>query len=267
MKKVVFVDRDGTIIREPADKQVDSLDKLEFIPGIIAGLALLIDAGFALVMVSNQDGLGMKRYPRKAFDRVQKKILTLLKGEGVAFEKIFICPHLRTANCRCRKPKSGLVQSYLRKNRIDRTHSFVLGDRTTDVEFAANLGMRAVRLTRRKDFRAEYVASNGLDACRYIARSARTAMVTRTTSETAITVNVALDGTGRYTISTGIGFFDHMLSQLARHSRIDMTLRAKGDVHIDEHHTVEDSGIVIGEAIREALGTKKGVDKIGRAHV
>jgi len=261
MKKIVFVDRDGTIIREPADKQIDSLEKLEFFPGIIAGLRLLHNGGFRLIMVSNQDGLGTKRYPRKAFNVVQKKILTLLAGEGIIFDKIFICPHPRTANCRCRKPKIGLVESYMKTHRIDHERSFVLGDRSTDVQLARNLGIQAVRLTSRKDPLAQYATPDALDACRYIARSARTSSVTRATNETTITAGVALDGTGRYDIRTGIGFFDHMLAQLARHSRMDLILHTAGDLHIDEHHTVEDTGIVLGKAIRDALGSKKGIDR------
>ncbi|MBI1804977.1 MAG: bifunctional histidinol-phosphatase/imidazoleglycerol-phosphate dehydratase HisB [Ignavibacteriae bacterium] len=265
MKKVVFVDRDGTIIREPAGKQIDSLEKLEFIPGIIRGLKLLVDSGFTLVMVSNQDGLGTKQYPQKAFALVQKKILSLLEGEEITFEKIVICPHLRTENCRCRKPKTGLVESYMKKHAIDRGHSFVLGDRLTDVEFANNLGVHAIRLTRRNDPRAKYVTPDVFDACSFIARFARMASFTRTTSETTIAVNVTLDGAGKYEIATGIGFFDHMLEQLARHSRMDVTIHARGDLHIDEHHTVEDTGIVLGKTIREALGRKKGIQRFAFA--
>ena len=261
MKRIVFIDRDGTIIREPRDKQVDSLEKLEFIPGIISGLQLLVDAGFTLVMVSNQDGLGTKNYPRRSFSRVQKKILALLSGEGIHFERIFICPHRPGDNCGCRKPGTGLVQEYLNKVRVDRSRSFVLGDRTTDVEFAANLGMRSVHLTTKRSPQLEYCTADALDACRYIARSMRSATLKRITHETDITVSVVLDGKGWYDITTGIGFFDHMLAQLARHSSIDIVLRAKGDLCIDEHHTVEDVGIVLGSAIRQALGKKRGIER------
>ena len=270
MKKVVFIDRDGTIIREPADKQIDTLEKLEFIPGIVTGLRLLADAGFTLVMVSNQDGLGTRTYPRAAFNEVQGKILRLLEGEGIVFEKIFICPHYPQDECTCRKPKLGLVKNYLAKNSIDYHNSFMFGDRQTDIEFAANLGVRGIQLSTSSSKRnlsksAEFVTADAYQACEYIFRSARSASIERTTNETSITARVSLDGSGSYKISTGIGFFDHMLSQLARHSKIDLVLEAKGDLHIDEHHTVEDTGIVLGELIRKALGSKRGINRFAFA--
>ncbi len=263
MKKVVFIDRDGTIIREPADEQIDTLEKLEFIPGIISGLKLLIESGFSLVMASNQDGLGTRRYPRKAYNMVQGKILTLLEGEGIRFEKIFICPHQQREHCNCRKPKTGLLEDYLKTNSIDYANSFVFGDRMTDVLLAKNLNVRAVRLSKQKTPDADFVSPDALEACRYIARSARSATLRRRTGETDIVARVALDGTGKYEISTGIGFFDHMLAQLAKHSSIDLTLTVKGDLEIDEHHTVEDTGIALGEAIRRTLGQKRGINRYG----
>ena len=265
MKKIVVVDRDGTLIREPRDKQIDSLEKLEFLPGIITGLQCLVDAGFTLVMASNQDGLGTKRYPAKAFTLIQNKIIKLLAGEGIAFERVFICPHLREDLCECRKPKTGLMRTYFRNNPVDKQHSFVLGDRETDVEFARNLGLRVVRLTDQESSRADYVTADVQDACRFIARSARAASLHRKTRETDVHVDVSIEGTGAYEISTGIGFFDHMLAQLARHSRIDMKIQAHGDLEIDEHHTVEDVGIVLGETLRQALGRKRGIDRFGFA--
>ncbi len=261
MKKVVFIDRDGTIIREPRDKQIDSLEKLEFIPGIISGLRLLVDSGFTLVMVSNQDGLGTKKYPRRSFMIVQKKVLDLLAGEGIRFEKIFICPHRRNDGCSCRKPKGGAVRNYFQTSSIDRGKSFVLGDRETDVEFARNLGVRSVRLTNKRSSHAEFSTGNAWSACSYMARSSRSATIERKTDETSIRATVVLDGTGSYDITTGIGFFDHMLAQLARHSSINVTLVTKGDLEVDEHHTVEDTGIVLGMAIRTALGAKRGIER------
>ncbi len=261
MKKVVFVDRDGTIIREPKDRQIDSLEKLEFRPGIIEGLRLLADSGFFLVMATNQDGLGTKRYPREKFRIVQGKILRLLAGEGIRFEKIFVCPHRAEESCRCRKPRTGLVEPYLRASHIDLAHSAVLGDRETDVEFALNIGCRAVRLNGGRPTNADYAAKDPLDACRFIARLSRTAALRRTTGETDVIVSVALDGTGRSTVATGIGFFDHMLDQLAHHSGIDLSLTVRGDLEVDEHHTVEDAGIALGEAIRQALGDKHGIER------
>ena len=261
MKKIVFIDRDGTIISEPKDQQIDSLEKLEYIPGIISGLKLLVNAGFSLVMVSNQDGLGTKRYPRKGFTLVQNKILRLLEGEGIHFEKIFICPHLREQACNCRKPKTGLLTEYLKSTSIDRKHSFVFGDRETDVDLAINLGVQSVRLTKNRSSKATYTTISAFDACKFIAKSIRSVSFERITNETKISGQLSLDGEGEYKIATGIGFFDHMLSQLARHSLIDLTLKAEGDLHIDEHHTVEDTGIVFGEAIREALGNKRGITR------
>ncbi|HUL44677.1 MAG TPA: bifunctional histidinol-phosphatase/imidazoleglycerol-phosphate dehydratase HisB [Bacteroidota bacterium] len=263
MKKVVFVDRDGTIILEPADKQIDSLEKLEFIPGIIAGLRTLVDAGFSLIMVSNQDGLGTRQYPREKFRLVQNKLIRLLEGEGIQFEKVFICPHRRSESCSCRKPKTGLVSSYLKNHHIEVSRSFVLGDRATDVEFAHNLGLRAVHLTSKKESRAEYSTPKAAEACRYIARSLRSAALRRKTRETDIRACVSLDGTGVHVVSTGIGFFDHMLAQFARHSGVDLQLHVAGDLHIDEHHSVEDSGIVLGEVLRRALGEKRGIQRFG----
>ncbi len=263
MKKIVFVDRDGTIVREPADKQVDSLDKLEFISGIISGLKLLVDSGFTLVMVSNQDGLGTRNYPMLSFRKVQAKIINLLAGEEIRFERVFICPHPSQDNCRCRKPKIGLVKKYLERHKPDVERSFVLGDRETDVLFARHLGVRSVRLTGAKASQATYVTRNAFDACNFIARSARAAFTRRTTAETDIKVQLSLDGVGKYEIATGIGFLDHMLAQVARHAQIDLTLRADGDLNVDEHHTVEDIGIALGEGIRKALGDKRGIERYG----
>ncbi|HLX12312.1 MAG TPA: imidazoleglycerol-phosphate dehydratase HisB, partial [Bacteroidota bacterium] len=192
-----------------------------------------------------------------------------LGGEGVHFDKIFICPHRPNDHCDCRKPKIGLLKNYLRTNTIDWLNSFVLGDRNTDIELALNLGARGIHLLANKNTKAhpgaEFSTSSGVQACEYIFRSSRMAAINRKTNETAISACVALGGTGVYNIATGIGFFDHLLSQLSRHSRIDIDLRVKGDLEIDEHHTVEDTGIVLGEAIRKAMGTKKGIARFGFA--
>lgn len=296
MKNVVFLDRDGTIIREPRDKQIDSLEKLEFIPGIIRGLRLLVDFGFSLVMVSNQDGLGTSRYPREAFRAVQKKILRLLQGEGIIFERIFICPHRPEEACECRKPKTGLLRRYLQAKDVDFSKSFVLGDRTSDVEFARNLGCRCVRLIHRgrESFRkgrdnpltipfvqgktfmtpkghvlpkmplnADFITGDAYEACLAIAQASRAASLSRTTKETDIHASVAIDGTGRATIHTGLRFFDHMLEQLACHSGMDIVIRARGDLDVEEHHIVEDTGILLGEAIRKAMGNKRGMGRFG----
>ncbi|MEX0602387.1 MAG: bifunctional histidinol-phosphatase/imidazoleglycerol-phosphate dehydratase HisB [Bacteroidota bacterium] len=263
--KVIFLDRDGTIIVEPPDEQVDSLEKLEFLPGALSGLRLLAEAGFSLVMVTNQDNLGTHAYPRQAFDLVQQKLLRLLEGEGVRFDAVFICPHGAQEGCACRKPKTGLVTEYLERHAIDREHSFVIGDRETDVVFGRQIGVRTIRLTDDDTSEAEYRTGDFADACRYVLRSERTAALRRKTTETDISVRVALDGIGSHEINTGLGFFDHMLTQLARHSGIDMTIVAQGDLHIDEHHTMEDMGLALGDAIRQALGSKAGIGRFGFA--
>jgi imidazoleglycerol-phosphate dehydratase/histidinol-phosphatase len=264
MKKVVFVDRDGTIVIDPPDQQIDSLEKLEFVPGIVQGLRLLSDSGFSLVMVTNQDGLGLPQYPKEAFEKVQKKIIGFLKGEGIHFERIFVCSHFPMDGCSCRKPNPGAVSSYLKRNDVDLDNSFVLGDRETDVAFAENLGVHSVRITSKKSD-AEFKTKNALEACRYIAQASRSASISRKTKETDIHVRVALNGNGKHSVSTGIKFFDHMLSQLSRHSLIDMDISANGDIDVDEHHTVEDVGIVLGEALKKALGSKRGIERFAFA--
>jgi imidazoleglycerol-phosphate dehydratase/histidinol-phosphatase len=263
MKKVVFLDRDGTLIVEPPDEQIDSFEKLELIPGVIQGLRLLIDRGFELVMVSNQDALGSARYPLEAFEGPHNKLLGVLKGEGISFSQIFICPHTPADNCGCRKPKTGLVDQYIKSNDPDLGRSFVVGDRETDVQFGLNVGCKSVRLSDSATSAASYVAPDFLEACRYMVRADRSAHVERSTNETSITVDVVLDGTGSFNIQTGVGFFDHMLAQLSKHSLIDIDLAVKGDLHVDEHHTVEDTGLALGQALRKALGDKRGIERYG----
>ncbi len=261
--KVLFIDRDGTLIVEPQDEQVDSLEELELIPGVIRGLQLLVQRGFTLLMVSNQDHLGSKSYPLTAFQTVQEKLLKLLEGEGIHFSEIFICPHGPEEHCTCRKPKIGLLEKYLKNNSIDLSHSFVIGDRETDVEMARAIGCKVMRLSSDKKTKADFASPDFLDISRYIIKSERSAHVERVTKETNIVIDVALDGTGTSSISTGIGFFDHMLELFAKHSSIDLKIKAKGDLRVDEHHTVEDTGLALGEAIRQALGDKRGIGRYG----
>jgi imidazoleglycerol-phosphate dehydratase/histidinol-phosphatase len=263
MKKVVFLDRDGTLIVEPPDQQIDSLEKLELVPGVIHGLRMLADRGYELVMVTNQDSLGTPAYPWENFDPPQRKLLKLLEGEGIVFAEIFICPHHPNDTCGCRKPKIGLVEEYLKTNDIDLSRSFVIGDRETDVEFARNIGCKSIRLGGAIQSSADVIVPSFVDACKTIIRSDRSYRLERKTTETSIQVEVSLDGTGRYQIKTGVGFFDHMLAQLAKHSMIDMDIRVEGDLHVDEHHTVEDTGLALGEAIRQALGDKRGIERYG----
>jgi imidazoleglycerol-phosphate dehydratase/histidinol-phosphatase len=261
--KVIFLDRDGTMIAEPADEQVDSLEKLELIPGVIQGLRLLQNRGYVFVIISNQDNLGSAVYPIEKYEIVQNKLMHILNGEGIQFTAVFICPHGANDNCSCRKPKTGLVDEFIRTNEVDLLHSFVFGDRETDVQFARTIGCKAVRLTSDESSHADFKTENFLEACRYIVRSDRSANLKRNTTETKIFLEVYLDGAGSYKINSGIGFFDHMLSLLSKHSGIDMNIEVQGDLHVDEHHSVEDTGLALGDAIRQALGDKRGLERYG----
>jgi imidazoleglycerol-phosphate dehydratase / histidinol-phosphatase len=261
--KVIFLDRDGTILAEPPDEQVDSLDKLELIPGVIQGLRLLQSRGFDLVLVSNQDNLGTPSYPNEQYEVVQNKLIRLLSGEGIQFSAVFICPHGPQEGCACRKPKTGLIDEFLRTKNVDRARSFVFGDRETDVQLARNIDCNAVRLTADESTQADFRTENFLDACRYMVRTNRSAAVTRNTAETKISAEVYLHGTGSSQIKSGIGFFDHMLVLLSKHSGIDMDIEVQGDLHVDEHHSVEDTGLALGDAIRQALGDKRGIERYG----
>lgn len=263
MKKVAFLDRDGTLIVEPSDEQIDSLEKMELIPGVIRGLRLLVDRGYELVMVSNQDGLGTDSFPVERFNVPQQKLLKILEGEGIQLSEIFICHHTAADRCDCRKPKTGLLKEYLKRNSIDMMKSFVVGDRESDVDLAKNIGCKSIRLTKSGATQAEYAVDDFFKACAHIVRSERTFTLTRSTTETKIAITVSLDGEGRYQIQTGTGFFDHMLEQLAKHSLMDLSINVQGDLHVDEHHTVEDTGLVLGNAIRQALGEKRGIDRYG----
>jgi imidazoleglycerol-phosphate dehydratase/histidinol-phosphatase len=261
--KVVFLDRDGTIIVEPPDEQVDSLEKWEMIPGVLQGLRLLQDCGYVLVMITNQDNLGTTMYPNEKYEVVQKKLMRLLAGEGIRFEKVFVCPHNVKEDCDCRKPKTGLVDEFIRTNALDCTRSYVFGDRETDVQLAQNIGCKSIRLTIDASTKANFKTVSFLEACRYIIRQDRSASIQRNTAETKISAEVYLDGTGAYTIVSGIGFFDHMLAQLSKHSGIDMNINVQGDLQVDEHHSIEDTGLALGEAIRQALGDKRGIERYG----
>jgi imidazoleglycerol-phosphate dehydratase/histidinol-phosphatase len=189
--------------------------------------------------------------------------LRILHGEGIEFSRIFICPHTPADGCNCRKPKTGLVDEYLKDHQPDLSRTFMIGDRETDVQFGRNIGCKTIRLASDPQSSADFVTTSFLEACRFIVRSGRSAHVERSTAETVISVDVTLDGTGMYAINTGIGFFDHMLAQLSRHSSIDLTVNTKGDMHVDEHHSVEDTGLAIGETIRRALGDKRGIERYG----
>jgi imidazoleglycerol-phosphate dehydratase/histidinol-phosphatase len=257
-ERVLFIDRDGTLIEEPADEQVDSLQKLRLLPGVIPALLELQRAGYRCVLVSNQDGLGTPSFPEPAFREPQDFLRDLLASQGIEFDAEFFCPHFPGDDCECRKPRTGLLTDYLAARTLDREHSYVIGDRDTDLALAANLGVQGLR-----------VRADGADGASWAAiverlcRPNRTARVERRTKETQIEVTVGLDRTAPVAIATGIGFFDHMLEQVARHGGFSLELTCRGDLQVDEHHTVEDCALALGQALREALGDKRGIARYG----
>ena len=253
----LFIDRDGTLIEEPADQQVDAFEKLRLKPGVIPALLRLRDAGFRFVMVTNQDGLGTESFPRQSFDGPQHLLLHVLESQGIAFDAVLVCPHRASVGCDCRKPATRLAADYLATRPMDPTRSRVIGDRATDVEFAARLGIAGVRITAGDDTAWPRLADE------LAARPARRARVARKTRETDVTVEVDLDRSEPVSIATGIGFFDHMLEQVARHGGFSLALACRGDLHVDEHHTVEDTALALGDALRQALGDKRGIGRYG----
>ena len=261
MKKVLFIDRDGTIIAEPEDEQVDSFEKLTFLPGAISSLSKIAkETDFELVMVTNQDGLGTKSFPEDTFWPVQNKMLEILKGEGVLFAEIFIDRTIPSQNTPTRKPGTAMLVKYL-ANGIDLDSSYVIGDRNTDIELSKNLGCKAIYINSETNPEAALSAKEWNDIYKYLKKIPRTAKVERKTSETDIMIELNLDGSGTGTIDTGIGFFDHMLEQIARHGNLDLNIIVKGDLRIDEHHTVEDVAIALGDSMLKALGGKKGTER------
>lgn len=255
-RKILFIDRDGTLIEEPLDKQIDAFEKLAFMPGVILALQKFKQAGYSFVMVTNQDGLGTDSFPEKSFEAPHAFMLNIFKSQGISFEAVRICPHKSDDNCDCRKPKLGLILDYLTEQKIDRNHSYVIGDRTTDIEFANNIGITGIQYGREDSM-------TWLDVTHKILAQARSARVFRKTNETSIEAIVNLDHQDQISVATGIGFFNHMLEQLAKHGGFSLTLSVKGDLDIDDHHTVEDTALVLGEAIRKALGDKLGISRYG----
>jgi len=256
--RVLFIDRDGTLIVEPADKQIDSLQKFRLVPDVIAALQRLRDAGYTLVMVSNQDGLGTASFPEPTFREPHEFLRELLASQGIRFAAEFICPHTPADGCNCRKPKTGLLDDYLRAQPVDKQHSYVIGDRETDLELARNLGIQGIRVRTEEtpgDTWPEIVAR--------LTSMTRVASVVRKTKETDIKVDVNLDRESPIRIETGLGFFDHMLEQIAKHGGFSLQLTCKGDLHIDEHHTVEDCALALGQALKQALGDKRGIHRYG----
>jgi imidazoleglycerol-phosphate dehydratase/histidinol-phosphatase len=274
MKKVLFIDRDGTLIVEPPDDfQVDTLEKLEFIPGVFRNLWLIThNLDYDLVMVSNQDGLGSDGYPEDAFIRVQQKILKTFENEGIRFHEIMIDRSFPHEGAPTRKPGTGMLGNYMNGS-CDLAGSFVIGDRITDVKLAANLGCKAILFG--KDTPAAILANGVLrETCvlttdkwdeiyRYVAAPQRRVTIERNTRETSVVISLNLDGSGKTEISTGVGFFDHLLDQIGRHSGCDLFILVKGDLHVDEHHTVEDTALVLGEAFARVLTDKRGIERYG----
>ena len=274
-KKILFVDRDGTIIKEPpVDFQVDSLDKLEFYPGVFQNLARIAKhLDFELVMVTNQDGLGTHLFPEETFWPAQNKIMKTLEGEGITFADVHIDKSLPEDNAPTRKPRTAMLTKYYGEE-YDLPGSYVIGDRLTDVHMAKNLGCKALLLQPFEEGEKLLATSDAQSACSLITpdwetiaaflfRSERTAVVERNTSETQIRVELDLDGTGKCNIHTGLGFFDHMLDQIGRHSGCNISIEVSGDLHVDEHHTIEDTALALGEAFKKALGDKRGVERYG----
>ncbi len=321
--KVLFIDRDGTLIEEPADQQIDSLEKLRLVQGVIPALLRLQEAGYLLVMVSNQDGRGTASFPEENFRKPHDALTAILNSQGIRFAAEFICPHFAKDNCDCRKPKTGLLTEFMATTPVDLAHSYVIGDRETDLELAKNLGTHGILISpppvaggRARDAfaitpnvllhspsadagkhppeAAQGCGSRGLgreqisapepqDApipsfprrpgegvkltwpqiADQLTRSNRTATVARKTKETDIQVEVNLDSENPIHVATGLGFFDHMIEQIAKHGGFALTLTCKGDLQIDEHHTVEDCAIALGTALKQALGDKRGIARFG----
>ncbi|WP_114784808.1 bifunctional histidinol-phosphatase/imidazoleglycerol-phosphate dehydratase HisB [Botryobacter ruber] len=264
MKKALFIDRDGTILVEPkTDYQVDSFEKFSFIPKAIQNLVKIYnELDYEFVMVTNQDGLGTDSYPEETFWPYQNKMLEILESEGVKFHEILIDRSFEHEGLHTRKPGIGMMKHYL-EGEYDLENSYVIGDRLTDVQLAKNLGTKSIYLSEGTAEEATLSTNSWDEIYLYLRLPQRTASINRKTSETSIAINLNLDGTGKMNIHTGLGFFDHMLEQLGKHGKLDLDIQVQGDLHIDEHHTIEDTGLALGEAFLAALGDKKGISRYG----
>lgn len=277
MKKVLFIDRDGTMIREPEDEQIDSFEKLEFYPGALFYLSKIArELDFEMVMVTNQDGLGTESFPEETFHPVHNLIVKTFANEGVIFDRQFIDRSFPEANSPDRKPRTGLLQDYF-SDAYDLGNSYVIGDRLTDIELAKNLGTLGIYINNQRTLgNAELSATPAeLAACisletddwkeiyEFLKLSERSVELKRSTAETEIKVRLNVDGTGRNKLNTGLSFFDHMLEQIARHGNMDLEVEVKGDLHVDEHHTIEDTAIVLGDAFAQVLKDKRGMERYG----
>ena len=276
MKKVLFIDRDGTLALEPKDYQLDAIEKLEFYPEVFTYLRKIAkELDYELVMVTNQDGLGTKSFPEATFWPTHNFLLKAFENEGIQFDSIFIDKSLPAENATTRKPRTGLLTAYLDERKYDLQNSFVIGDRITDIELAYNLKAKGIFIANDSELgysessKQDFSASIALKTTswkhiyEFLKLEQRIVVQKRTTNETDIYLELNLDGTGKSTIDTGIAFFDHMLDQIARHGNMDLNLSVKGDLEVDEHHTIEDTAIVLGEAFAEALGNKLGIERYG----
>lgn len=278
MKRILFIDRDGTLVKEPNDYKVDSFEKLEFYPEVFRYLGKIAsELDFELVMVTNQDGLGTADYPESVFNPIQDFILKSFKNESVVFDAIYIDRSFPEANSPNRKPRTGMLQKYLNNPEYDLKHSYVIGDRYTDVELAKNMGCKAILINEDENLGATELSVNVNELLDTIALKTvdwkaiydflklpqRKALIIRKTEETEVTVKLNIDGSGQSSITTGISFFDHMLNQLARHGQLDLEINAIGDLEVDEHHTIEDTAITLGMAFAAALSNKQGIERYG----
>ena len=273
MKKVLFIDRDGTLVIEPpVDYQLDAYEKLEFYPKVFRNLSFIRSKlDFEFAMVTNQDGLGTSSFPENTFWPVHNLVMKTLENEGITFDEVFIDRSFPEDNAPTRKPRTGMLGKYLNNPEYDLAGSFVIGDRYTDVELAKNLGCKAIYLQDDKSMLVEKgleehcaLATKDWDQiAEYLFAGERVAEVRRTTKETDIYIKVDLDGSGKCDISTGLGFFDHMLEQIGKHGSLDLTIRVDGDLEVDEHHTIEDTALALGECLSKALGDKRGIERYG----
>lgn len=253
MKKILFIDRDGTLILEPPKtQQVNSLEELQFIPRVISSLKKISESGWELVMVTNQDCLGTPKNPIKIFEKVNQKMFEVFASEDIFFQKVFCCPHTETDNCECRKPKIGMVNNFLKKESIDFENSYMIGDRESDLIFAKNIGVKGFLLS------SEFTWKDILNE---IVNKPRKSLVSRKTKETDVWVDWNLDGNGNSQISTGINFLDHLLENFAKHGNFDLNITCKGDLKVDEHHTIEDIALAMGECFGKAIGEKRGIER------
>lgn len=277
-KRVLFIDRDGTLVLEPENYQLDSLTKLEFYPKVFQFLSKIAkELDFELAMVTNQDGLGTLSFPEETFWPTQNFILKAFENEGITFDEIFIDRSFPEDNAPTRKPRTGMLTKYLNNPEYDLENSFIIGDRITDVELAKNLGSKAIFIKNEENLDGNEIATSLEEHQNVIALQTtdwqkiyeffkldeRTASIKRTTNETNIAITLNLDGTGKSNINTGISFFDHMLDQIARHGQMDLDIQVKGDLEVDEHHTIEDAAIALGEVFAKALGNKLGIERYG----